>query len=171
MNSHQVVGSESCLRTGSTKYAIGTSAPTPSPWIMFRGRCSNGSQRSHHGGGDVRYGKRAGRVRDGYAVIAAPLEHCLCNDTLADMWQWIEIATHNRVKREDPSTWASSWPATSRGTKIKGFCSWTATQRARRVVHRWAVQVLFNKPNGPYVVSFGPCPRFPAGIDWRSAEM
>jgi hypothetical protein len=82
-------------------------------------------------------------VRDGYAVIAAPLEHCLCNDTLADIWQWIEIATDNRVNREGPITWASSWPVTSRGKKSKAFACLLPTFASAADVQR-AVQALFN---------------------------
>jgi hypothetical protein len=91
--------------------------------------------------------------REGYAVIEAAFESSICDDTLGDIWAWLEEVTTGRVKRRDPNSWEKWWPATTRGRFFKGFCSWKATQRARRQVHRWATGRIFNQTGGPYVIS------------------
>jgi hypothetical protein len=92
-------------------------------------------------------------LRDGYAVIKAAIASTICDDTLGDIWAWLEEVTRGSVKRLDPSTWKMWWPATSRGRFFKGFCSWMATRRARRVVHQWATECIFDPTVGPYVIS------------------
>jgi hypothetical protein len=56
---------------------------------------------------------------------------------LGDIWAWLEEVTTGSVKRREPNMWKTCWPATTRGRFFNGFCSWMATRRARRKVHRW----------------------------------
>jgi hypothetical protein len=91
--------------------------------------------------------------RDGYAVIEAALESTMCDDTLGDIWAWLEEVTTGSVKRSDPTSWGLWWPATTRRRYFKWFCSWMATQRVRREVHRWANGCILNQTVGPDVIS------------------
>jgi hypothetical protein len=57
------------------------------------------------------------------------------------------------IPQQFPQHIPQNMPATSRGRFFKGFCSWMATQLARRVVHQWATECIFDQTVGPYVIS------------------
>jgi hypothetical protein len=55
--------------------------------------------------------------RQHYAVIEAAFESIICDDTLGDIWAWLEEVTTGSVKRREPNRWKTCWPATTRDTR------------------------------------------------------